>query len=155
MQKIYDATYTLSELCRAQRGDLIFNGLRLKVEGKELDKTIYDTETLHVITQFWNKHKSRLVLNEQDVFIYKRTYEEKVSFDYDAIVLPRLYQVEVIFKAHDQEPHQGVNRVTARIQQRFIWPGMHSAIKKWIKSCHVCQIKKGKAKIGRFPLKKM
>ena len=30
---------------------------------------------------------------------------------------------------------------------------MHSAIKKWIKSCHVCQVKKGKAKIGRFPLK--
>ena len=106
------------------------------MEGKDLDKTIYDTETLHVITQFWNKHKSRLVLNEQDILIYQKMNEEKV-----------------IFRAHDQEAHQGVNKVTARIQQKFIWPGRHSAKKKWIKSCHVCQIKKGKAKIRRFPYK--
>ena len=81
MRKIDDVTYTLSDLCRAQRSDLIVYGLRLKVEGKELDKTIYDTETLHVIAQFWNKHKSRLILNEQDVLFYKRTCQEKVSFD--------------------------------------------------------------------------
>ena len=102
---------------------------------------------------FWNKHKSRLVLNEQDVLIYKRTNEEKVSFDYDATVLPQLYQTEAIFRAHGEEAHQGVNKVTARIQQRFIWPGMHTAIKKWVKYCQVCQIKKGKAKIGKFTLK--
>ena len=70
------------------------------------------------------------MLNEQDILIYRRTSEEKVSFDYDAIVLPQLYQAEVIFRAHEQEAHQGVKKVTARIQQRFIWPGMHSAIKK-------------------------
>ena len=52
MRKIYDSTYTLSDLCRAKRSDLIVYGLRLKAEGKELDKTNYDTETLHVITQF-------------------------------------------------------------------------------------------------------
>ena len=69
MRKIYDATYTLSDLCRAQRSDLIVYGMRLKAEGKELDKTIYDTDTLHVIAQFCNKHKSRLVLNEQDILI--------------------------------------------------------------------------------------
>ena len=97
--------------------------------------------------------KSRLVLNEQDILIYRRTSEEKIGFDYDAIVLPQLYQAEVIFKTHDQEAHQGVNKVTARIQQRFIWPGMHSTIKKEIKSCHVCQNQKGKAKIEKFPLK--
>ena len=144
MRKIYDATYTLNDLCRAQRSDLIVYGLRLKVEGKELDKTIYGAETLHVISQFWNKHKSRLVLNEEDVLFYKRTCEEKVSFDYDAIVLPQLYQAEVIFRAHDQEAHQGVNKVTARIQHRFIWPGMHSAIKKWINLAMCAKLRKAK-----------
>ena len=133
MRKIYDATYTLSDLCRAQRSDLIVYGLRLKLQGEELDRTIYDTETSHVITQFGNKHKARLVLNEQDILIYRRTSEEKASFDYESIVLPQLYQAEVIFRAHDQGAHQGVNKVTARIQQRFIWPGMHSVIKKWLK----------------------
>ena len=118
-----------------------------------MDKTIYDTQKLHVITQFWNKHKARLVLNEHDILIYRRTSEEKVSFDYDAIVLPQLYQAEVIFRALDQEAHQGVNKVKTRIQQRFICPGMHSAIKKWKKSRHLCQIMKRKTKIGKLPLK--
>ena len=101
MTKIYDETYTLSALCRAQRSDLIVYGLKLKAEGKELEKTIYDTETLNVITQFWNKHKARLVLNEQNILVYRRTSEEKVSFGYDAIVLPQLCQAEVIFRAYD------------------------------------------------------
>ena len=51
MRKIYDATCTLSDLRRAKRSDLIVYVLRLKAEGKESDKAIYDTETLHVISQ--------------------------------------------------------------------------------------------------------
>ena len=135
---MYDAIYTLNNLCRAQRSDSIVYGFRLKAEGKELDKTFYDSETLLIISQFWNKHKARLVINEQDILVYKSTPEERVSFDYDAIVLPQLDQAEVVFRAYDQGAHHGVNKVTARVQQRFIWPVMHSAIKKWVKFCHVC-----------------
>ena len=38
MRQIYDTTYILRDLCRAQRSNLI--GCRLKVEGKELYQTI-------------------------------------------------------------------------------------------------------------------
>ena len=91
MRTIYDATYTINDLCRAQRRNLIAYGLRLKTQSQELDKAIYDTET-HVIKQFWNKLKSRFELNEQDIFIYWRTQEDKFSFYCDAIVLPQLNQ---------------------------------------------------------------
>ena len=36
----------------------------------------------------------------------KSREEDKVLYKYDAIVLPQLYQMELLFKTHDQRGHQ-------------------------------------------------
>ena len=58
---------------------------------------------------------------------------------HDAIVLPQLFQAEVMFKPHGDQAHQGIDKVLARIRQRFICPGMNDAVRKWVKACRVCQ----------------
>ena len=91
-------------------------------------------------------------MNSQDVLCCKRKPDE-VVLDNDAIVQPQLYHAEVLFRAHDEQAHQGIDKVIARIKQRFIWPGLNSAVKKWVTACRVCQNTKGSPGSKRSPLK--
>ena len=57
----------------------------------------------------------------------------------DRIVLPQLYQAEVMRLAHHDMGHQGIQKVSRRVLQRFEWPGIFDSIAKWIATCDVCQ----------------
>ena len=41
----------------------------------------------------------------------KRREEDKVLYKYNAIVLPQLFQTELLFRSHDQMGHQGIDKV--------------------------------------------
>ena len=69
----------------------------------------------------------------------KRREEDKVLYKYNAIVLPQLYQTELLFRSHDQMGHQGIDKVYQRILKRFEWPGMKKACDKWVTACLSCQ----------------
>ena len=81
----------------------------------------------------------------------KRREEDRVLNKYNAIVLPQLYQTELLFKSHDQMGHQGIDKVFQRILKRFEWPGMKKACEKWVTACLSCQQIKDPRKL-RFPL---
>ena len=54
------------------------------------------------------------------------------------LVLPPGYQ-DIVFQAlHDDLGHQGRDRTTMLIKQRFFWPGMDSFIKSKVKACDRC-----------------
>ena len=54
--------------------------------------------------------------------------EDRVLYKYNAIVLPQLYQTELLFRSHDQMDHQGIDKVYQRILKRFEWPGMGNSM---------------------------
>ena len=81
----------------------------------------------------------------------KRQEEDKILYNYNAIVLPQLYQTELLFRSQDQMGHQGVDKVYNRIQKRFEWPGLKTTCEKWISACFSCQQAKDPRKL-RFPL---
>ena len=81
----------------------------------------------------------------------KRREEDRVLHKYNAIVLPQLYQTELLFRSHDQMGHQGIDKVYQRILKRFDWPGMKKACEKWVTACLSCQQVKDPRKL-RFPL---
>ena len=87
---------------------------------------------------------------ENKVF-FRRRDEDKVLYKYNAIVLPQLYQTELLFRSHDQMGHQGIDKVYQRILKRFEWPGMKKACEKWVTACLSCQQVKDQWKL-RFPL---
>ena len=68
-----------------------------------------------------------LHLNKDDIVACRRRDEDKVLYKYNAIVLPQLYQTELLFRSHDQMGHQGIDKVHQRILKRFEWPGMKKA----------------------------
>ena len=97
------------------------------------------------------KRKGLLYLNKDGIDACKRKEDDKVLYKYILIVLPQLYQTELLFRSHNQMGHQGVDKVYNRIQKRFEWPGSKKTCEKWISACLPCQQAKDPRKL-RFPM---
>ena len=85
------------------------------------------------------RKEGRLYLNKDGIVACKRREEDKVLYKYNAIVLPQLYQIKLLFRSRDQMCHQGIDKVYQRILKRFEWPGMKKACEKWVTACLSCQ----------------
>ena len=79
--------------------------------------------------------EGRLYLNKDGIVACNRRDEDKVLYKYNAIVLPQLYQTELLFRSHDQMGHQGIDKVYQRILKRFEWPGKKKVCDKWVTAC--------------------
>ena len=55
------------------------------------------------------------------------------------IVMPQLYQHEILFRAHDAMGHQGISKVVARIQERHTWTGIGRTVGHRDGQCLTCQ----------------
>ena len=66
--------------------------------------------------------EQRLHLKKNRVFACKRKEEDKLLHLYNLMVLPHLYQTELLFRSHDQMGHQGIDEVYQRTLKRFEWP---------------------------------
>ncbi len=67
--------------------------------------------------------------------------ESGLSPDYQ-IVLPSGYQTAVLKLAHDHSlsGHLGSNKMFKRVAKYFYWPGLRSAVSRYCRSCHTCQL---------------
>ena len=145
------ARYRLSNLLRAQRNDRMTSNLKRWVENRAPDKGDLKEDSYKILKQFYMKRKDLLYLNKDGIVACKRKEEDKVLYKYNLIVLPQLYQTELLFRSHDQMGHQRVDKVYKRIQKRFEKPGLKKACEKWISACLLCQLAKDPRKL-RFPL---
>ena len=132
MKTYLKARYRLSDLLRAQRNDCMTSNLK------------------RWMRQYFMQKEGRLYLNKDRIVACKRREEDKVLYKYNTIVLPQLYQTELLFRSHDQMDHQGIDKVYQRILKHFEWPGMKKACEKWITACLSCQQVKDPRKL-RFP----
>ena len=145
------ARYRLSDLLRAQRNDRMSSSLKRWIENGAPDRGDLKEDSYKILKQFYLKRNDLLYLNKDGIVACKRKEEDKVLYKYNSIVLPQLYQTELLFRSHDQMGHQGVDKVYNRIQKRFEWPGLKKPCEKWIVACLSCQQAKDPRKL-RFPL---
>ena len=82
----------------------------------------------------------------------KRKDEEKILHKHNLIILPQLYQTELLFRSHDQMGNQGIDKVQQRILHRFDWPGLSKACDGWVNAYLACLQVKDPRKM-KFPLK--
>ena len=90
-------------------------------------------------------------MNKDGIVACKRKEEDKVLYKENSIVLPKLYQTELLVRSNDQMGHQGVDKVNNRKQKRFECPGLKKACEKWTSECLSCQQAKDTRKL-RFPM---
>ena len=62
-----------------------------------------------------------LYLNEDRIVACKRKEEDKILYKFNSIVLPHMYQTELLIRSHDQMGHHGVDKVYYRIQKPMAW----------------------------------
>ena len=145
------ARYRLSDLLRAQRNDRMTSNLKRWIENGAPDKGDLEEDSYKILKQSYTKRKDLLYLYKDGIVACKRKEEDKVLYKYNSIVLPQLYQTELLFRSHDQMGHQGVEKVYNRIQKRFEWPGLKKSCEKWISACLSCQQEKDPRKL-RLPV---
>ena len=150
MKTYLKARYRLSDLLRAQRNDRMTSNLKRWIENGAPDKGDLEEDSYRILRQYFMQKEGRLYLNKDGIVACRRREEDKVLYKYNAIVLPQLYQTELLFRSHDQMGHQGIDKVYQRILKRFEWPGMKKAYEKWVTACLSCQQVKDPRKL-RFP----
>ena len=151
MKTYLKARYRLSDLLRAQRSDRMTSNLKRWIENGSPDKGDLEEDSYRILRQYIMQKEVTLYLNKDGIVACKRREEDRVLYKYNAIVLPQLYQTELLFRSHDQMGHQGIDKVYQRILKRFEWPGMKKACEKWVTACLSCQQVKDPRKL-RFPL---
>ena len=151
MKTYLKARYRLSDLLRAQRNDRMTSNLKRWIENGSPDKGDLEEDSYRILRQYFMQKEGRLYLNKDGIVACKRREEDRVLYKYNAVVLPQLYQTELLFRSHDQMGHQGIDKVYQRILKRFEWPGMKKACEKWVTACLSCQQVKDPRKL-RFPL---
>ena len=115
-------------------------------EKGDLEEDIYK-----MLSKFYKERKDLLYQTSDGVVACRRKDEEKILHKHNLIILPQLYQTEVLFRSHDQMGHQGIDKVQQRILHRFGWPGLRKACERWVNACLACLQVKDPRKM-KFPL---
>ena len=133
------ARYTLEELKRAQDMDMVVSSLKRLMKRPKGKLTGVLKELREGIQAYFRQAKDRLFVNGQGILCLRRRPANRNRFSNHAmIMLPRVYQGEILYKTHNEMGHQGVNKVVARIQQRHDWMGLQAAVNRCVNACPIC-----------------
>ena len=116
------------------------------------EKMDLDDDSFKILSQLYKERKDFLYHTADGVVAFKRKDEEKILHKHNLIILPHLYQTEVLFRSHDQMGHQGIDKVQQRVRHRFDWPGLRKACERWVNACLACLQVKDPRKM-KFPVK--
>ena len=62
--------------------------------------------------------------------------------EFQQLVVPLSYRDEIFAALHSDLGHQGRDRTTSLIKQRFFWPGIDSYVAERVRQCHRCIMRK-------------
>ena len=147
-----EARYRLSDLIRAQKNDKMRSNLSIWIRAGAEEKGDLEEDSYKIFSQFYKERKGLLYHTADGVVACRRKDEEKILHKHKLIILPQLYQTDVLFRSHDQMGHQGIDNVQQRILHRFDWPGLRKACERWGNACLACLEVKDPRKM-KFPLK--
>ena len=146
------ARYRLSDLIRAQKNDKMTSNLSKWIQTRVKEKGDLEEDSYKILSQFYKERKYLLYHTAVGVVACKRKDEEKILHKHNLIILPQLFQTEVLFRSHDQMGHQEIDKVQQRILHGFDWPWLRKACERWVNACLACLQVKDPRKM-KLPLK--
>ncbi|XP_069985589.1 uncharacterized protein [Penaeus vannamei] len=104
------------------------------------------------------KVKSRSVKYERiNGLIYRVCLHSKDEHELNnmQLVIPAVYKDKVLQHAHDSltAGHFSHRKTSLKVFETFFWPGAGADIKRYCKSCHICQKVSPKGRVKRVPMK--
>ena len=129
------ARHRLSDPIRAQKNDKMTSNLSKWVRTGDKGKRDPEEDSYKILSQFQKARRDLLYHTAHGVVACRRKDEEKILHRHYLIILPQLYQTELLFRSHDQMGHQGTDNVQQRMPHRFDWPGLRKACGRWVNAC--------------------
>ena len=143
----------LADLRLAQNRDTHVLALRRLLNNEDLPESIFPLDVREFARRYFHQKKKLLFINQDDILCVRYTDEQRAIHSRPCmIVMPQLYQKEILYHAHDKSGHQGIAKVLQRIQERHTWPGIKRDIADYIKHCYACQEVRHPAGNVCFPL---
>ena len=99
------ARYRLSDLIRDQKNDKMTSNLSKWIWTGAKEKGDPEENSYKILSQFYKERKELLHHTADGVVACSRKDEEKIQHKHNLIILPQLYQTEVLFRSHDQMGH--------------------------------------------------
>ncbi|XP_047480167.1 uncharacterized protein LOC125032798 [Penaeus chinensis] len=89
--------------------------------------------------------------------IYRICLDSKFDHEKDRkqLVVPEIYRSKILNLAHDSltAGHFSHRKTSHKIFLKFFWPGAGADIKRYCRSCHICQKVSHKGRVKRVPMK--
>ena len=134
-----DEDITPEEYLKRQQEDRSLDRLRSSEERRQQGKSIawFQTEGGILYRMFQNPHVNSGNPVKQ-------------------VVVPKILRTRVMSLAHDSilGGHLGVKKTTDKVLSNFFWPGIGGDVKRYCRSCDICQRTVPKGKNIRVPLEK-
>ena len=147
-----EARYRLSDLIRAQKNDKMTSNLSKWIRTGDKEKGYLEEDSYTSLSQFYKERRDLLYHTADGVVACRRKDEENILDRPNLIILPQLYQTQVLFRSHDQMGYQGIDKVQQRLLHRFDWQGLRRACESWVNAFLSClQVKDPRKR--KFPLK--
>ncbi len=137
-------TYSTDEIRQAQREDThIGPVVQCKLAGEKPSKHLL--KTLSTQSKSLLRHWDKLFLREYRILRRKTATRTQ-------LVLPERYKQRVLQELHSKMGHQGGERTTSLVGDRFFWPKMRGEIEYFVTKCFTCLKQKKPSKETRAPL---
>ena len=95
------------------------------MKNESLEDPMFPDEKQDFPKRYYNQKKDLLFVNPDDILCVKYVPQQRaLHVRPGMIIMPQLFQHEILYRAHDQSGHQGVEKVLAKIQERHTWPGI-------------------------------
>ena len=125
--ELHEHTHTvhgIKGLVLAQNRDVQVLAIKRLVHGEGINQDIFPEDVRTFARNYFKQNKELLFLNSNGVLCVKYPASQRPLHERPCmIVMPQLYQHEILFRAHDAMGHQGISKVVARIQERHTCPG--------------------------------
>ena len=123
------------------------------MKNEPLEDPVFPDEVQDLAKRYYHRKKDLLFLNPDDILCGNYVPQQRALHVRPCmIVMPQLFQHEILYRAHDESGHNGVGKVLARIQERQTWPGIKRVVVNHIKQCLTCQQAKYAAGNPCYPL---
>ena len=96
------------------------------MKNETLPESLFPQDVREFARKYFQQKKALLFMNQDDILCVRYTVEQRALHSRPCmIVMPQLYQQEILYNAHDKSGHQGIAKVLQRIQESI--PGQASS----------------------------
>ena len=129
LHELTHTVYGIRDLVRAQKSDVHVLVLEKLVNNEDIDQDFFPEDVRTFARIYFKQKKDLLFVNSNGVLRARYPPSQCLLHERPCkIVMPQLYQHEILFRACDAFGHLGISIIVARLQERHIWPGIRPTI---------------------------